>query len=333
MDLTGDLDLGSAHPTLRGSIESDLIRVGQLRKVVAAAIELDKLKSVEKDAAKTGAAGDAKENSPFRDVTLQPIVQALLLSGADLEIDIDLRKIEGEKGTTSLNTKLEMKDEKVQLGPAKFNYDGSHFDVTGSMDLAKNPDLVRFSGEAGGWDFEKILYELHFKKGARGDVTARFDISGHRTSARNFLASMSGNATISMKNGSIDTQLLDLAGLGVLPWLFSKERRHVATIVCVRAPLSISNGRISSKDSVIETDQVQIVISGDVDLRNKTLDIAGQPRRIDKPLSRSPWPFTAKGPLSKPKLKVKDGPRRVRRADGASTMPKQGYHSSVSYNP
>lgn len=329
LDLAGDLDLGSAHPTLRGSIKSNLIRVGQLREVVAAAIELGKLKSIEKQAAqhkdtdKTGAAGDTQEKGPFRDVTLQPFGQAILLSGADLEINIDLRKIQGDNGTTSLTTKLEMKDEKVQLGPAKFDYDSSHFDVTGSMDLAKNPDVVRFSGAAGGWDFEKILHELHFKKGARGDVTAQFDISGHRTSVRDFLASMSGNATISMKNGSIDTQLLDLAGLGVLPWLFSKERGHVATIVCVKAPFSISNGRISSKDSVVETDQVQIVVSGDVDLRNKTLDIAGQPRRIGKPLSRSPWPFTAKGPISKPKIKVKDGPRRVRRADGASTMPKQ----------
>jgi len=63
-------------------------------------------------------------------------------------------------------------------------------------------------------------------------------------------------------------------------------------------------------------------VLGNVDMKKKTMDIMGQPRRIGKPLARSPWPFTAVGPYAKPKIKVKDGPRRVRRSDGATTMPK-----------
>ena len=51
------------------------------------------------------------------------------------------------------------------------------------------------------------------------------------------------------------------------------------------------------------------------------MDISGQPRKIGEPLSRSPWPFTAKGSMAKPKIKVKDGPRRMKRSDGADTMP------------
>ena len=138
-----------------------------------------------------------------------------------------------------------------------------------------------------------------------------------------FLATLDGTANVSMRNGSIDSQLLDLAGLGVVPWLFSKDRGAAATIVCARAPLQISNGRFSTKQAVVETDRVQIVVFGNVDLKRKTLDITGQPRRIGKPLSRSPWPFTAVGPIAKPKIKVKDGPRRLRRSDGASTMPQR----------
>jgi len=68
---------------------------------------------------------------------------------------------------------------------------------------------------------------------------------------------------------------------------------------------------------------VQIVVYGNVDMKRKTMNIAGQPRRIGKPLSRSPWPFTAVGPIADPKIKVKDGPRKLRRSDGASTMPQR----------
>jgi hypothetical protein len=132
---------------------------------------------------------------------------------------------------------------------------------------------------------------------------------------------MSGNATVTMRNGSIETQLLDLAGLGVLPWVFSKDKKKVAPIVCLRAPLSISNGSISTKQTTLETDQVQVVVFGGVSLNNKALDLNLQPRKIGEPLSRSPWPVTVKGPLAKPKIKVKDGPKRLKRSDGANKMP------------
>ncbi|MEP2148021.1 MAG: AsmA family protein [Paracoccaceae bacterium] len=332
--INSELDFGTVRPSMKGNIESNLIQIETLRKIISAVTELDKLsdtkkqtdsdKGAQKDASDDEGETDGTQNDgPIRNVTLRPMGQSILLSDADLDIDINLKEIKGVKGSTSLKTKLEMKDKKMQLGPAEFEYDTIHFDVTASMDLEKDPNNVRFSGSTGGWGLEEILHELRFKKGARGNLGANFDISGHRTSGRDFLATMSGDATISMRNGSIDSQLLDIAGLGVLPWLFSKDHGHVAPVICVRAPLAISNGRIDSKNTVVETDQVQIVVSGDVDLKHKTLDISGQPRRIGKPLSRSPWPFTAKGPLAKPKIKVKDGPRRMRRSDGASTMPKR----------
>lgn len=358
-----DLDIDDPNPVVRGQVESDLIKITHLRDIIATAIQLAKLNDLEQAASQGTAPPDSSVESedgkkteplllkkpgqadpdssgnsngaaladtdssqqpgPFRNVTLHPLGRSILLSGLDLGISIDLRKIEGDKGSSSLKSNLEMKDQKARLGPLKFEYDGAHFDISGSMDLNENPDTLKISGSAGGWNFGNIMHELHFKKGASGILNADFDLSGNYASVKDFLTSVSGNATVSMRNGSIDSQLLDLAGLGIIPWLFSKDRGSVATIVCARAPLYLSNGRISTKRTVVETDQVQIVVLGNVDLKNKTLDIKGQPRRIGKPLSRSPWPFTAVGSISDPKIKVKDGPKRLRRSDGASTMPER----------
>ena len=167
------------------------------------------------------------------------------------------------------------------------------------------------------------MQELKFKKHASGTLHASFDIAGNTSSVQSFLGTLSGNALISMRNGSIQTQLLDLAGLGVLPWLFSDDRKPVAPIVCMRAPLYFKNGRISTEQTVVETELVQLVVWGSVDLAQKYLDVIGQPREIGKPLSRSPWPFTIAGAMSDPKVKVKDGPKRLRRSDGASKMPQK----------
>lgn len=329
-DLLSDLTLQAQaeHPTVKGSIKSDLIRIGHLRDIVKASIELSKLDETtakpqpdsQKDAAKPSGADDA-EAGPLRDVTLQPIGQAILLSGVDVDIKIDLEKIEMPKGEGSIHSELVVVDQKAKLGPIKFEYGGGHFDVSAAMDMAKNPDVLSLKGSTGGWDFAHVLKLLKFKKHASGILDASFEVSGEHASVRRYLRSLSGYGTVSMRNGSVDSQLLDLAGLGVVPWLFEKGRKENAVIVCLRAPLNVSNGRFTLKNGVVETPKVQLVVQGDVNLRNDTLDISGQPRRIGKPLSRSPWPFTIKGSIKDPKVKVKDGHNREHRADGASTMP------------
>lgn len=340
LQLKGQLDAGDPHPVVQGSVESDLIQINHLRDVIAASVELARLDTTQEPAEAESKPAEEDEFQPLvlnapdeaeegsgdapnqlRDVTLLPLGRALLLSGMDIDVDIDLRKIEGAKGTTSLTSSLEMVGRKATLGPVKFEYGGGHFDVSAAMDLDENPDRIEFSGSTGGWDFGRIMQEINFKKRASGTLNASFDVSGSPASAKDFLSTLQGSATVSMRNGSIDTQILDLAGLGVIPWLFTKSPGPTAPIVCLQAPFQISNGRISTKQAVVETDQVQVVVLGHVDLGSQTLEVVGQPRRIGKPLSRSPWPFTLSGALSKPKVKVKDGPRKVRRSDGASRMP------------
>lgn len=323
-----NLDEVDEKPLVRGKISSELIKVKHLRDIIAVAVQLGRLDDVAE--AKAQKDGTTTENktvvpepaSPFRDVTLYPLGKAVLLSGLDLDVALDLNRIEGAKGVSSIHSGLEMKDRKLDIGPVKFEYGGGYFDLHGSMDLAESPDQLRLKGTTGGWEFAEILEVVHFKKSASGTLHANFEVAGNTTSVRDYLRSLDGYATISMNNGKIDTQLLDIAGLGVIPWLFSKERQAQAAIACLHAPLSINSGKISTKTAVLETDQVQIVVFGHVNLITKAMDITGQPRKIGHPLSRSPWPFTAKGSFAKPDVKVKDGPRRLRRKDGASTMPK-----------
>ncbi|WP_108839119.1 AsmA family protein [Tateyamaria sp. Alg231-49] len=340
LEIQGSLDAEDSSSIVKGSIESDLIQIDELRDVISAAVELARFDNVGQTPTTEPNSADEVEIQPLvlnqetetnentdeppnqlRDVTLLPLGRALLLSGMDLDVGIDLRKIEGAHGTTSLVTDLELTGKKARLGPVKLEYGGGHIEVSAAMDLDETPDRIEFSGSTGGWDFGKIMQAINFKKRASGTLNASFDVSGSPSSTEDFLSSLEGSATLSMHNGSIDTQLLDLAGLGVVPWLFSKSPGPTASIVCVNAPFHISGGSISTKQAVIETDQVQIVVLGNVDVKNQTLDVVGQPRRIGKPLARSPWPFTLSGSLKKPKVKVKDGPRKLRRSDGASTMP------------
>ncbi len=316
LTLTADLDDATSSPVLQGKIESDLIKIDQLQKIVLAAAQLRKLGAPE-----TEEPDEVKTDGPLKDVTLKPIGQSILLSGANMDIEVDLRHIEGAKGVSSIHSEVTLDQNELKAGPLTFEYGGAHFDVHGAMDLSDDDHKLTVSGKAGGWQLEEILHHLKFKKGASGTIYADFNVSGGIESVQHFTNSMSGDATVSLSNGSIETQLLDIAGLGLLPWVFSKDKQKVAPVVCLRAPLALSNGAITTRQTTMETDVVQVVAFGEVNLKQKAIDLNLQPRKIGRPLSRSPWPVTVIGPLQKPKVKVKDGPKRLKRKDGADKMP------------
>jgi hypothetical protein len=96
LQIMADLDDATSDPVLQGSIESDLIKIDQIRTIVQAAAQLRKIGGPEPD--EEDVIEESGDTSPLRDVTLKPIGRSILLSGMDMDVDVDLRHIEGAKG-------------------------------------------------------------------------------------------------------------------------------------------------------------------------------------------------------------------------------------------
>ena len=312
LNMSFSADTDQPKPKLTGQLDSSLIRLSDIRHLISARRELT-----------SSSESKPKGSGVFSNVSLEPMTTEILQSGLDIDVQIDLKKLDGVAGTSSIQTEFVMVDQKAQVGPVKFEYDGGRIDVTGSVDIADHPDIVTVKGTANGWNFETILQELNVKKHGSGIVNANLNLSGAHRSFEAFLMTSVGDVLVSMHNGTIHTQLLDLAGQGILPWLFSGDHGKVAPIACLRIPLRLDHGKIEIKEGALETQKVQLVANGDVDLRNRTVDVTGQPRPIGKPLSRSPWPFVVSGPLDHPKFALKKGSLLQKRSDGASKMPQE----------
>lgn len=231
----------------------------------------------------------------------------------DAEIGINIARITGQEGVSTLNSQFQMKSGDLRLGPVKLFYGKGYADVTATMDAIDAPDWLRVTGQTGGWDFGNILNALGADIGAYGTLNGTFDLTGHKASAKEFVSSMHGKATIDMRDGRLSTGLIELAGLGVLPWLFSQERRQgYSDVVCLKSVLDIANGRIETRETVLETQRVQLVGSGMIDVPGDTISFAVEPRPIGQPLSRSAWPIEVSGSLKSPDVKV--AKRKSRRA-------------------
>ncbi len=341
LDVTLDSTRNQIIPIVRGRIASDLLEIDDLKNAVASAIQIASLSSADAKRPEEPLVVEKEEEPLVTEKPEEPLVMNGGVVGAagveeptdffdlvgflgklDLQIGIEIASIRGQQGVSAVASTLTVKDAKAQFGPLEFNYGGGYFNVSAAMDIAQSPDHVTVSGATQGWDLGEILKNVGVNLDARGKLRADFNLTGTRTSAKAFVNSMNGSATVSMSGGAIASSLLELAGLGVFPWLFSAElNRGYTNIVCAVAPLKIQSGKVSSNSTVIETERVQMVIAGNLDWKNETISMRAEPRPVGRPLARSAWPINITGSLRKPDLQLLGTGSRPAPKGGARQMP------------
>lgn len=246
----------------------------------------------------------------------------------DVEIGLNIEKITGAAGVSRISSELVSKGGKADFGPIELRYGDGYVSLGAGINFIDTPQLVRFYGSTAGWDFGKILEEIGLGIQARGKIKARFDLTGQNTSAARFANTANGSVNMTMNNAQIGTSLLELAGLGLFPWLFSKElNKGYTDIVCVVAPLRIRGGKASSSSMVLETKRVQLVAAGTIDWANDRISLRGEPRPVGRALRKSPWPFEVSGRLSNPDFKIvrrpKDNPIDRKAGEGTPSSARQ----------
>lgn len=309
-----DVKPNEGAPFVRGEVSSEKLDLKDLQKGIAAFVQLDKL--IEDGPSK----GDVEPLVLPKDEEADDVEPLVLPQGktfvdaerrlrdTDLEILVNIARIVGQQGISKVESALTLKEGKADLGPLELNYGGGYIRASAGMDLLGAPDRLTVSGATSGWDFGKILDSVGLGIQAHGTLRGDFNVSGNRKSLKTFINTMSGRATISMRDGDIATSLLELAGLGIFPWLFSGELQQGYTdIVCAVAPLQINAGKVTSNAVVVETKSVQLVAAGGIDWRNDAIALRAEPRPVGRPLARSAWPFSVSGKLSEPQFKLHVG--------------------------
>lgn len=339
-DVTLNLAIQDTGVVARGGLTSERVVVSDLKNAASFFIQLSKQEK---------AAPDGREIQPLV-LSSQPeeqppaeaearMVQPLVLpkedlssakqqfftidniaTRSDVDFGINIEQVVGADDVSQINSDLNVRDGKLSFGPLNIVHGGGYFNLSAAMDVVKAPGVVSINGSTGGWDLGKIMSSMGAGIGAQGVLAGTFSLSGSTASTQSFIETMVGKADISMGRGRIDTSLLDLAGMGVIPWLFSKDlRQGYATVVCINAPLRIDRGRISTDKSVFETEEVQLVAEGTVDLLNDSVSLRAEPRPVGRPLARSAVPVEVSGKLSDPTVDLQLRGERGARSNGART--------------
>lgn len=285
-DLEGRLRIAAPKgaPEITGKIKSRDIHLGSL----AAARDVAEVFSPPKSGA----------------IRLRKDVQAL----TKVSLDISAAAVEGSGQTAGgLKARVVYADSRLRLSPLELGYLGGRITSDVDATLAPSPPALTLKAAVRGLSLEQIFERLGKKPAASGSLDLDVAVTAQGADVQAFLGSMSGEVSGTVLGGSLADRTINLAGQNLIVWMFTSSADGSAPLECLRAGFDFKTGLGAARQLVLETDKVQVVGGGTLDLRDDTVDFVLHPRAKRNDLVGSVGPVRVRGPLSKPRITVADG--------------------------
>lgn len=246
-------------------------------------------------------------NSPSLDPDLEHIeIVEDVVTSLKVVIDLSIKELlAGGKRAGNVAGKLLFDDERLSLAPLSLTYLGGSVKGTFSMDFSQDTPIGSANGRIDKLQLAKLLNEFGMKAPFSSTIYSSFDVNGAADTLAGFARSMTGKLRTSLWGGTLPTNVIDLSGLNLVTWMFTSSG-NTSKLVCAVLPLHFKNGVASGKSMIIETENVQIVGGGTVNLRKNSMDLAFVPRAKRRQLIEIVSPFELKGAIGKPELIVRN---------------------------
>ncbi|HEX5804401.1 MAG TPA: AsmA-like C-terminal region-containing protein [Azospira sp.] len=242
--------------------------------------------------------------SAFRQ-PIAPLRAKLTLAGGRLTLaEIDARTAQGRlSGTLAVDARQPRPQWRADLG-----WDGVRLDRW--LKAAKSgADDIRRRGDGNGEDKDEPPPWF------TGILHGRTRLVGQGRSIAELLGSLGGQATVSVRDGSLSHLLLEGLGLDLaqaLGLLLRGDDRQ--PVECAVIDLEARHGRVTPRVAVIATPVTVVMIDGSVDFASEQLDlrIAAKPQNVSPLTLRSP--FLVRGSFADPDLAPATAPIAARAA-------------------
>ncbi len=142
-----------------------------------------------------------------------------------------------------------------------------------------------------------------------GVLDARARIAGDGDSVHKAASTSNGEVTVVIPHGKVRQAFAELLGIDATKGLFmllSKDTQGT-DVRCAVADFQVVNGDLRARTFVLDTDVVQVVGAGDINLNSETLNLqlSGKPKKFR--LIRINAPITIGGHLTNPAFGIKPG--------------------------
>lgn len=230
------------------------------------------------------------------------------LSELSAELTIKVDKIAGkDRDVGNINGRLLYNKKVLALDPLRVSYLGGAIQAKAEINSGEKVTQFSSSGSISNLPVGRLLSELGAPPLISGSITTKYSVSGSGDDAISWIMTLSGNVNTSISSGTLRTNLIDLSGLNLVTWLTTSSTKDSVNLVCAVLPFSFKNGRGSTERMVLETNNVQVVGGGRLDIKNDQVDLSFVPIPKRKQLVDIVSPFKVSGKLSRPEISVQKG--------------------------
>ena len=207
----------------------------------------------------------------------------------------------------------------AELEPLRMSYLEGTVDARVRVDTNHSPPSVAIKGEIDKLDMGSLLTSLEMTPLVTGALDSTFDLSVLMDDRAAISKSLNGELDAAIWGGALDSRTIDLGGQNVVRWMFSGSGE--ARLVCAVVALDFSDGRGNAKSIVVETDNVQVVGAGDIDLAADSIALSFTTRPKRRELIDVATPFSVSGKLTEPVVEIAPGVKAGRVAKETLTLP------------
>ena len=203
-----------------------------------------------------------------------------------IALNIDELKLPNQTPLKNVSGTIAFKGDKIDVNDLKFELGKGQAQAQISLaQISSAAPTISMKALAKGFTLEQLLVSTNSSaKMSGGDAQIALNLSGRGKSLHQIVGSANGAAQMTVGNARIDSKLLNAAGdlaVTIMDSLNPMRKQSNQTILeCAVAYLPVINGMVNVKDSVgVETDKLNIVLSGAVNLNSEVINLKIDPHQ------------------------------------------------------
>jgi uncharacterized protein involved in outer membrane biogenesis len=201
-----------------------------------------------------------------------------------LDIDIGQLVLPSKVVLKKVAMLARLSPQQIDIAQATFRLGNGQFDGSARVgNLQTSPNWV-FKGQASGFTLEQLLASTDSKgKVSGGDMRAAFNFTSSGISPHQVASGLNGQSQITIGSARLASSFMNQGG-DVFITLFDainplRKKSNQTTLECAVAYLPVKNGLVTVRDSIgIETDRLNIVLTGAVNLNSEQINLAVYPK-------------------------------------------------------
>ncbi|MFZ2234957.1 MAG: AsmA family protein [Dokdonella sp.] len=297
-DLAGTLTFtsGGDRPKLEGKLHSEQLRLADLGPLIGADTSDKKSATVDATPKDKLLPSDAFNTDRW--------------NAMDADVTFEGKKVVQDAGLpiAGLATHIVMDSAKLTLDPLGVGLANGKLNGKVVLDARKTPMIGTVDLKARGLGLKQLFPKFESMQASFGEINGDIILTATGQSVAGLMARSDGDVMLLMNDGAISKELMELAGLNVGNFVVTKLfGDKQVNIECAAANFGVTDGLMSTRLAIFDTDNATIDISGSINFKNEQMDLSIVPKTKGLRIFSLRSPLYVRGTLANPDVGVEAG--------------------------